>query len=104
MLDTSTSRQADLALFNQAAVAPKGWPRVRYPIGLIGRMLVVTVGAVLFAMMIVYLTRLEINREFWIHGRINSARAAIAAFDLDGSTAASEQARKVLDGLGVVSV
>ena len=102
MLDVSTRHQAEL---DASGAAPKAeanallrWER---SIGLTGRVVVITISAVLFTMIAVYVTRIEANRETWLHGKIVSARAVIAAFELDGRSPLSDQAKSVLLALGV---
>ena len=54
------------------------WP---HGFGLAGRVLVVTLGFVLAAMGLFYVTRLAAFRETWLHNKLVSAQTAFEAFD-----------------------
>ncbi len=73
--------------------------------GLAARVLAVTIGFVLLAMSLFYVTRLTAHREMWLHNKLADAETAIQAFDIAGPTPPSEDlSRKVLNSLGVRSI
>ncbi len=54
--------------------------------GLAARVLAVTIGFVLLAMSLFYVTRLTAHREMWLHSKITSAQTTVEAFGLAGPT------------------
>jgi len=74
-------------------------------LGLAARVLAVTIGFVLLAMGLFYLTRLSAYREMWLHNKIAEARTAVHVFDAAGPVPLPEElARKILDSVGVKSI
>jgi len=73
--------------------------------GLAARVLAVTLGFILLAMGLFYLTRLSAYREMWLHNKIASARTAVEAFDADGPMAVPpDLSRRILNSVGVKSI
>jgi signal transduction histidine kinase len=73
--------------------------------GLAARVLAVTIGFVLLAMGLYYVTRLTAHREMWLHNKISWAQAAAEAFDLAGPNPPSpDLSRKILNGVAVKSI
>jgi signal transduction histidine kinase len=54
--------------------------------GLAARVLAVTIGFVLLAMSLFYVTRLIAHREMWLHNKISSAQTTVEAFGLASPT------------------
>src|SRR5271169_5027829 len=52
--------------------------------GLAARVLAVTIGFVLLAMSLFYVTRLTAHREMWLHGKITAAQTIVEVFGLAG--------------------
>ena len=69
--------------------------------GLTGRILIVTVSAVIVSMAVAFTTRIEAARENWLSLKIETVRAALDAFDPDEVPLPPELASKVLSALGV---
>ena len=70
--------------------------------GLAARVLAVTIGFVLLAMGLFYVTRLTAHREMWLHGKIGWTQTAIEAFDLAGPNPPSaDLSQKILHSLDV---
>src|ERR1700722_19519149 len=70
--------------------------------GLAARVLAVTIGFVLLAMSMFYVTRLTAHREMWLHNKINGAQTTVEAFGLAGPTPpAPELAQKILHSVDV---
>ena len=79
--------------------------RRRRGLGLAGRVLVVTLGFVLLAMALFYVTRLAAFRETWLHNKLAAAQTAFEAFDGGGATELSpDLSRKILASVGVKSI
>ena len=73
--------------------------------GLAARVLAVTIGFVLLAMSLFYVTRLTAHREIWLHSKISWAQTAVEAFDLAGPNPPSaDLSRKILNGVAVKSI
>ncbi len=73
--------------------------------GLAARVLAVTIGFVLLAMSLFYVTRLIAHREMWLHSKISWAQTAVEAFDLAGPNPPSaDLSRKILNGVAVKSI
>ena len=62
--------------------------------GLAARVLAVTLGFILLAMGLFYLTRLVAFREMWLHNKIAAAQTAVEAFNADGATPPPQTCRK----------
>jgi len=70
--------------------------------GLAARVLAVTIGFVLLAMALFYVTRLTAHREMWLHSKISAAQTTVDAFGLAGPTPPShELAQKILHSVDV---
>src|ERR1700729_397319 len=70
--------------------------------GLAARVLAVTIGFVLLAMSLFYVTRLTAHREMWLHGKISWAQTTVEAFDLAGPTLPPPQlSQKILNSVDV---
>jgi len=69
--------------------------RLRAP-GLAGRVLIVTIGAVMLALALFYLTRLAAYRETWLHNKLATADAVMQAFAPLGSPLSDQLAQKIL--------
>jgi signal transduction histidine kinase len=73
--------------------------------GLAARVLAVTLGFILLAMGLFYLTRLVAFREMWLHNKIAAAQTAVEAFSADGPTPLpADLSRRILDSVGVKSI
>ena len=73
--------------------------------GLAARVLIVTIGCVLVAIGLLYVTRLAAIRDTWLHNKLASAATAVEAFDIGGSSEPpGELSRKILTSLGVQSI
>ncbi len=72
--------------------------------GLTGRILIVTVSAVIVSMALAFTSRIEAARENWLSLKIETVRAALDAFDPDEVPLPPELASKVLSALGVESI
>src|SRR5665811_1358924 len=55
-------------------------------VGLAARVLAVTIGFVLLAMSLFYVTRITAHREMLLHGKISAAQTTVQAFGLAGPT------------------
>ena len=92
------------AAFEKETTAPGATARPR-GLGLAGRVLVITIGFVLMAMALFYVTRLAAFRETWLHNKLAAAETAVQAFDAGGpSEMPPELARKLLASVGVKSI
>jgi signal transduction histidine kinase len=70
--------------------------------GLAARVLAVTIGFVLLAMGLFYVTRLTAHREMWLHGKISAAQKTVEAFGLAGPTPPSKDlSQKILNSVDV---
>ncbi len=110
MLDLPAQRKrgnetgASAETFLPAAAAPAASHRLRRP-GLAGRVLVVTLGFVLLAMALFYVTRLAAFRETWLHNKLTAAQTAFQAFDGGGADELpADLSRKILASVGVKSI
>ena len=73
--------------------------------GLAARVLAVTLGFILLAMGLFYLTRLVAFREMWLHNKIAAAQTAVEAFSADGPTPPpADLSRRILNSVGVKSI
>ena len=86
---------------SKRATRSRDRPRVG---GLTGRILIVTVSAVIVSMAVAFTTRIEAARENWLNLKIETVRAALDAFDPDEVPLPPELASKVLSALGVESI
>ncbi|MBV9289498.1 MAG: HAMP domain-containing histidine kinase [Hyphomicrobiales bacterium] len=74
-------------------------------LGLAGRVLLVTIGFVLLAMGLLYVTRLAAHRENWLHNKLAAAQTAVEAFDASGpSELPADLSRRLLASVGVKSI
>src|ERR1700690_3751765 len=70
--------------------------------GLAARVLAVTIGFVLLAMSLFYVTRLTAHREMWLHGKISAAQTTMEAFGIAGPTPPPQDlAQKILHSVDV---
>jgi signal transduction histidine kinase len=70
--------------------------------GLAARVLAVTIGFVLLAMGLFYVTRLTAHREMWLHNKISGAQTTVEAFGLAGPTPPPQDlAQKILHSVDV---
>jgi signal transduction histidine kinase len=70
--------------------------------GLAARVLAVTIGFVLLAMSLFYVTRLTAHREMLLHGKISAVQTTVDAFGLAGPTPPPhELAQKILNSVEV---
>src|SRR6202453_1209820 len=70
--------------------------------GLAARVLAVTIGFVLLAMSLFYVTRLTAHREIWLHGKISAAQTTMEAFGIAGPTPPPQDlAQKILHSVDV---
>jgi signal transduction histidine kinase len=110
MLDLPAQRRgpteagASGGIFPTATVSPAESMRWR-GLGLAGRVLVVTLGFVLLAMALFYVTRLAAYRETWLHNKLAAAQTTFEAFDGGGATELSpDLSRKILASVRVKSI
>jgi len=74
-------------------------------LGLAGRVLVVTLGFVLLAMGLFYVTRLAAFRETWLHNKLAAAHTTFQAFEAGGpSELPADLSHKILASVGVKSI
>src|SRR5271163_3597364 len=89
MLDVPARSDGANALAFPKAVAKQasaaGLAPSIYGFGLAARVLAVTIGFVLLAMSLFYVTRLTAHREMWLHGKITAAQTIVEVFGLAGS-------------------
>ncbi len=87
-------------------LSPEGVPPVvnRSGGGLAGRMLIVTVTAVVMSMALTFATRLEAAREIWLHNKAVTVQEALDVFDPDHSQLPPALADKVLRALGLTTI
>jgi signal transduction histidine kinase len=79
--------------------------RRRPGFGLAGRVLVVTLGFVLAAMALFFVTRLASFRETWLHNKLVAAQTAFEVFDAGGPTELPpDLSRKILASVVVRSI
>ncbi len=70
--------------------------------GLAARVLAVTIGFVLLAMSLFYVTRLTAHREMLLHGKISAVQTTVDAFGLAGPTPPPrELSQKILNSVEV---
>src|SRR5580692_6749251 len=70
--------------------------------GLAARVLAVTIGFVLLAMGLFYVTRLTAHREMLLHGKISAVQTTVEAFGLAGPTPPPQDlAQKILHSVDV---
>src|ERR1700733_4164544 len=70
--------------------------------GLAARVLAVTIGFVLLAMSLFYVTRLTAHREMLLHGKISAVQTTVDAFGLAGATAPPHDlSQKILNSVDV---
>ena len=92
------------APFAEDQATPSGAARPR-GLGLAGRVLVITIGFVLLAMALFYVTRIAAFRETWLHNKLASAETVVHAFDAGGTNEVPpELARKILASVEVKSI
>ena len=90
-----------------AFAAPQTPVRAAAPrqLGLAGRLLIVTMSGVLFALALFYLTRLAASRENYLRDRLVAAETAVMVFALDPqSPPTPELTHKLLDAIGAKRV
>jgi len=93
------------ALARHARASGLALPLHGFGFGLAARVLAVTIGFVLLAMSLFYVTRLTAHREMWLHSKISWAQTAVDAFDLAGPNPPSaDLSRKILNGVAVKSI
>ncbi len=79
--------------------------RGHYVLGLAARVLILTIGCVLVAIGLLYVTRLAAIRETWLHNKLASAETAVDAFDIGGpGELPADLSRKILSSVGVKSI
>ena len=99
---SETGRPAESFLAGTAASAT--FPRLRGP-GLAGRVLLVTLGFVLLAMGLFFVTRLAAFRETWLHNKLAAAQTAFEVFDGGGADEIPQDlSGKILASVGVKSI
>ena len=107
MLDLPARREsrADAPVLADALARQHIAPGLTLPLqsfGLAARVLAVTIGFVLLAMGLFYVTRLTAHREMWLHSKIGWAQTTVEAFGLAGPTPPShELSQKILNSVGV---
>ena len=70
--------------------------------GLAARVLAVTIGFVILAMSLFYVSRLTAHREMWLHNKISGAQTTVEAFGLAGPTPPPQDlAQKILHSVDV---
>jgi signal transduction histidine kinase len=91
MLDVPARSEGANALAFPKTVAKQasaaGFPPSIQGFGLAARVLAVTIGFVLLAMGLFYVTRLTAHREMLLHGKISAVQTTVDAFGLAGPTA-----------------
>jgi signal transduction histidine kinase len=101
----SEGRAAALALAIPDAGAKKASaPGLAWPFhgfGLAARVLAVTIGFVLLAMALFYVTRLTAHREMLLHGKISAVETTVGAFGLAGPTPPQGLSQKILNSVDV---
>jgi signal transduction histidine kinase len=110
MLDRSARQggEAETPLFVFApaitAIAAHAARRTR-GLGLAARVLFLTIGCVLVAIGLVYVTRLSAIRETWLHNKLISAETAADAFDIGGpDKLPADLSQKILNSVGAQSI
>src|ERR1700677_2462953 len=89
------------AIAKRRASAPGLAPSI-HGFGLAARVLAVTIGFVLLAMSLFYVTRLTAHREMWLHNKISGAQTTVEAFGLAGPTPPPQDlAKKTLHSVDV---
>jgi signal transduction histidine kinase len=110
MLDLTSrnQRRPKSPAFAGALARHAGASALTFPLrgfGLAARVLAVTIGFVLLAMGLFYVTRLTAHREMWLHSKISWAQTAVEAFDLAGPKPPSPDiSRRILNGVAVKSI
>jgi signal transduction histidine kinase len=108
MLDLPARRESASAMASAVAsssAATGALSSRRRGFGLAGRVLVVTLGFVLVAMGLFYVTRLAAFRETWLHNKLAAAQTAFAVFDAgDADELPADLSRKILASVGVKSI
>jgi signal transduction histidine kinase len=69
--------------------------------GLAARVLAVTIGFVLLAMSLFYVTRVTAHREMLLHGKISAVQTTVDAFGLAGPTPPQDLSQKILNSVDV---
>src|SRR5271165_2150488 len=73
--------------------------------GLAARVLAVTIGFVLLAMSLFYVTRLTAHREMWLHNKITTAQTTVQAFGLSGPAPAPQDlSQRILKSVDAKSI
>ena len=73
--------------------------------GLAARVLAVTIGFVLLAMSLFYVTRLVAHREMWLHNKVTAAQTIVEAFGLAGpAPPAQDLSQKILNSVEAKSI
>src|SRR5271165_677564 len=110
MLDLPVRRESGAeiapaaAAFEKETTAPGATARPR-GLGLAGRVLVITIGFVLLAMAMFYVSRLAAFRETWLHNKLASAQTVLEAFGAAGAQEVPpELSQKLIASVGVKSI
>jgi signal transduction histidine kinase len=108
MLDVPTRSEgaaAALALTFPDAIAKQASAPALAPsfhgFGLAARVLAVTIGFVLLAMSLFYVTRVTAHREMLLHGKISAVQTTVDAFGLAGPTPPQDLSQKILNSVDV---
>src|SRR5271163_2550897 len=105
MLDVPARSDGANALAFPKAVAKQasaaGLAPSIYGFGLAARVLAVTIGFVLLAMSLFYVTRLTAHREMLLHGKISAVQTTVDAFGLAGPTPPQDLSQKILNSVDV---
>jgi signal transduction histidine kinase len=110
MLDVPARSEgrADAAALADALARHTRVPGLPLPLrgfGLAARVLAVTIGFVLLAMSLFYVTRLTAHREMWLHGKITAAQTTVEAFGLAGPAPPPEElSQRILSSVGAKSI
>ena len=73
--------------------------------GLAARVLAVTIGFVLLAMSLFYVTQLVAHREMWLHNKVTAAQTIVEAFGLAGpAPPAQDLSQKILNSVEAKSI
>jgi signal transduction histidine kinase len=104
-LPARTESRADAHTLAEALARHASAPGFALPLqgfGLAARVLAVTIGFVLLAMSLFYVTRLTAHREMWLHNKISGAQTTVEAFGLAGPTPPPQDlAQKILHSVEV---
>ncbi len=106
MLDVPARSEGANALAFPSAVTKQasaaGLAPSTHAFGLAARVLAVTIGFVLLAMSLFYVTRLTAHREMLLHGKISAVQTTVDAFGMAGPTPPPEElSQKILNSVDV---